>query len=99
MAPSLRVPGVYMDGELLSVLPRKWWTQTKEERTSYEVTILVANRTYTVGFPSSDAVQKALGGAAEVRQRITLHVVPLIEQSKQGPWIKWVGVPPLNGAA
>ena len=83
--------GVYVVGELLGRVPREYQTRSGEKRTAYEVKVLVGTSSITVNYTDEAGASSALGGAKD-RATVTLRVVVLIQNGRNGAFLKYVGL-------
>lgn len=92
MASEASETGFYIVGELLGhQAGRTFKTQAGEERTDYEVKVLVGMSTETVHFRNESEARSSVGGA-QPRAQVSIRVVPVVLQAREqgGRWIRWV---------
>lgn len=94
MASESNESGFYVVGELLGhQAGRSFKNQAGEERTDYEVKVLVGMSTETVHFRSESEARAAVG-PAQPRSIVSIRVVPVVLQAREqgGRWIRWVAM-------
>jgi Ser/Thr protein kinase RdoA (MazF antagonist) len=88
--------GFYVVGELLGhQAGRSFKNAAGEERTDYEVKVLVGMSTETVHF-RTESEARAVVGSTQPRALVSLRVVPVVLAAREqgGRWIRWVAARP-----
>lgn len=85
-------------GELISHAARGYKTKAGEERSSYEVKVLVGADVKTVQYKTEQDAKLVIGNG-EPRKLVSLRVLVLLKTGRTGPWMSYIGLAPRPAAA